>query len=219
MDDLTPAVAAPSAMEEFRRTWNLVPGHFMQYQCHERHARELDELRKRVAEGQGEVALRCAEIARTACAMLRSDYSAYRQPLEARILHVIHETAGMRAAEAIRAYATTLPADEGSEVKRLQEMVWRANDILRSCFQVSERMATVHGTEAFGTNWGALHEQINKALNEQFQIANKARSDEGSVRVPVQLLRDMQSNAAIGEPEWSSIEEHLLRLVAAKGRT
>lgn len=61
-----------------------------------------------------EVALRCAEIARTACAMLRSDYSAYRQPLEARILHVIHETAGMRAAEAIRAYATTLPADQGS---------------------------------------------------------------------------------------------------------
>ena len=50
------------------------------------------------------------------------------------------------------------------------------------------------------------------------ELEAKQAADEGSVRVPVQLLRDMQSNAAIGEPEWSTIEEQLQRFAAAKGQ-
>ena len=110
-----PAVAAPSAVEELDRSWLTIrAGQEMRVASHVvalRHARELDELRtenkflndenlaleacqqerdelrKRVAEGQREVALRCAEIA-------------------------WRSTSRVGADEAIRAYAATLPADE-----------------------------------------------------------------------------------------------------------
>jgi len=47
--------------------------------------------------------------ARKACRAIRSDYSSYKNPLEARLIHSIHETAGMRAAQAIRALKERAP--------------------------------------------------------------------------------------------------------------
>lgn len=55
----------------------------------------------------------------------------------------------------------------------LQEALHVANDILRSCFMVAERMAVI-GTVHMGTNWGALHEQIGKALDKQLVILNRS---------------------------------------------
>lgn len=60
----------------------------------------------------------------------------------------------------------------------LQEALHVANDILRSCFAVAERMALIATTHS-GTNWGALHEQIGKALDKQLVILNRPRSTSG----------------------------------------
>lgn len=57
------------------------------------------------------------------------------------------------------------------------------------------------------------------AYFEGYQDALKDRAPEGMVLVRKQLLRDIQSNAAIGEPDWSTIEDELLRLAAAHSST
>lgn len=44
----------------------------------------------------------CAKVVLAECSIRRADYSDYQYPIEAQILHIMHDTAGMKAADAIR---------------------------------------------------------------------------------------------------------------------
>lgn len=81
------------------------------------------------------------------------------------------EREGRMLAERIVDEVRALNRDIEEHRSHLQEALLVANDILRSCYAVAERCAIA---ELPGANWNALHEQINKALNAQFEILKPA---------------------------------------------
>lgn len=62
-------------------------------------------------------------------------------------------------------------------------------------------------------------DSLSQWLEQQPAAPSSAIEPPGNVLVDVQLIRDIQSNAATGEPEWSSIEDRLLKLALTDGET
>lgn len=71
--------------------------------------------------------------------------------------------------DSVKVYTDPPPLPEGVS-EDLLTVALEANDLCRSAHAVAERVATQYATVYAGTNFGALHEQLNASLKRQHEV-------------------------------------------------